>query len=700
MTAAKSKTSARHRAIPLQRQAFLLCGTAEVPPPPWSLRAGPVEMLFDPATAFLRRLRVGGVELVRAIYGAVRDRNWGTVPPRISNLRPDISEDSFRLTFSVECREAAIDFRWHGQITGRDDGTVVFVFDGEARSTFLRNRIGLCVLHPLEECVGRLCTVEHTDGRLTHGRFPRLVAPHQPFKNIRAIAHEAASGLGVEVRFASETFEMEDQRNWTDASFKTYGTPLALPFPVEISAGTRVRQTVTVRLIGMHGPARKTPTGWSAGLQPALELKVSKADCKSALRSKECENPAPVRLTVDLSAARPLPPIGLGMASHGGSLTKREVERLRALRLAHLRVDVKVGEPDWPARLRQAAKESADIGVALEVALFLTDNAERELDALVAACREASANVARWLVFHAREKSTTRRWIKLAQRKLRAFDAAIPIAAGTDANFAELNRQRPPADLGVLPCFSINPQVHAFDQETLVENPAAQAHAVAAAHAFSRQPVVVSPITLRPRFNVVATAADTVPVRHELPSPVDARQMSLFGAAWTLGSLSWLAPLAEVHCLTFYETTGWRGVMEREGGSPLPEKFPSQPGAVFPVFHVFAALAGFGKVFPLRSSQPLTALGLGLVDAENRKRVLVANLSGGQREVELESCLGVARVRVLDETNVGHAAPKPVSFTSAFIPSLGLKPGGVRNGLCRFRLRRWAVAAVDFNSPP
>ena len=43
---------------------------------------------------------------------------------------------------------------------------------------------------------------------------------------------------------------MEDQRNWTDASFKTYGTPLELPFPVEVVSGTKIVQTVTLTLDG------------------------------------------------------------------------------------------------------------------------------------------------------------------------------------------------------------------------------------------------------------------------------------------------------------------------------------------------------------------------------------------------------------------------------------------------------------------
>ena len=48
--------------------------------------------------------------------------------------------------------------------------------------------------------------------------------------------------------------------------------------------------------------------------------------------------------------------------------------------------------------------------------------------------------------------------------------------------------------------------------------------------------------------------------------------MSLFGAAWTLGSLKYLCE-SETHSLTYYETTGWRGVMEIEFGSNVPEKF-------------------------------------------------------------------------------------------------------------------------------
>ena len=58
----------------------------------------------------------------------------------------------------------------------------------------------------------------------------------------------------------------------------------------------------------------------------------------------------------------------------------------------------------------------------------------------------------------------------------------------------------------------------------------------------------------------------------QLPSQVDERQMSLFGAGWTLGSLKYLCESCP-QSLTYYETTGWRGVMETKHSSPVSKLF-------------------------------------------------------------------------------------------------------------------------------
>ena len=48
---------------------------------------------------------------------------------------------------------------------------------------------------------------------------------------MRAITHSVRPGVRAECRMEGDTFEMEDQRNWSDASYKTYVRPLALPWP-------------------------------------------------------------------------------------------------------------------------------------------------------------------------------------------------------------------------------------------------------------------------------------------------------------------------------------------------------------------------------------------------------------------------------------------------------------------------------------
>ncbi len=544
---------------------ILYSGTEIVPSKPIQLTAGPLTMIFEPDQANLRHIRLGDHEVVRCIYAAVRDRNWGTITPLVSDLKFESSKDSFQLSFEVLCREREIDFAWNGTVTGDAGGVVTFSFAGEARSSFLRNRIGICVLHPIVECAGKPCTVEHVDGTIAQGEFPRYISPHQPFKSIRAITHEPAPGVRAEVRFEGEVFEMEDQRNWTDASYKTYSTPLELPRPANVEQGTQIRQTVTV---AMRGPPRKIlPVVSGRGAQ----------------------------ISISTTPILAKPPIGLGIASHGQPLTAREVERLKALRLSHLRVDLALGDPRWPSVWRQAAGEAGQIGAGLHVALVLSSQAELELAGLSREVESVKPRVALWMVFCAGANVTSDKWARLARERLSSYGGNILVAAGTNAYFVELNRNRPPVDSWALPCYSVQPQVHAFDNATMVENLAGQAYTVESLQQFCAQAAVLSPITLSARFNPDATGADVNADPKELPSGVDVRQMSLFGAGWTLGSIARLSAAGSIHSLTYFETTGWLGITETEAGSPFPEKFRSRPGEVFPVYHVLADLAGFDR---------------------------------------------------------------------------------------------------------
>lgn len=611
------------------KENFLIFGTAESPRPPVVLSAGPVTAVLEEDSGFLRRICYRGTEAVRGIYGAVRDRNWGTVAPRMQRVQIDSHEDAFEVRLEADCCEGDIHFRWRGTITGDKSGSLVYDFDGEALTMFDRNRIGLCVLYPLGGCAGRPCEVELVDSTRHRATFPDLIFPHQPFRDLRSVRHEVLAGVTVEVRMEGETFEMEDQRNWTDASFKAYGTPLSLPFPVTVRPGEGVHQTVTVHFSG-------APASPIEGVPKAIR---------------------PIKVSFVRGPTRPRPSLGFclpeGIAKPDATILKR----LSALQPDHLRADIRMGDPEWTDRLRRADVVAGQAESRLLLALHFTGNVAVELEELEKRLRLLETKVALVLVYQEGRKTTPLEVLAAVQERLHRRRRIPTIAAGTDAFFAELNRQRPSSNSSALPCFSINPQVHASDALSLMENLEAQPQAVDTAAAFSGKPVVVSPVTLRMRWNPNATGPEPSLLRGELPPSVDPRQMSLFGAAWTLGSLARLFSHPHLHGLTYYEAWGWRGLMAAETESPSASRFPARPRDVYPMYYVFYDLAGFRVGPDCKVSDPETIAALAIASGEDRLRLLVANLSPRAQSIELEAPLGTIAVRALEAAQLDAMTP-------------------------------------------
>lgn len=646
----------------------LYYGKDEPLPEQTQLRAGPLSMVFE--SGDLRYIRFDDHEILRRIYVAVRDHNWDTILPQLSNVQIEQEGDAFRITYDVANKMADVDFFWQGTITGDADGTITFLMDGEARSTFRRNRIGFCVLHPMS-CAGVPCRIEKVDGTVEESAYPISIAPQYlidgeikpvaPFNNMRAVSYEVTAGVEAEVRFEGEIFEMEDQRNWTDASYKTYGTPLSQPFPVEVPAGTKISQRITLTL-KTQGESSAEKSG--AATQP-LTLEVSSAD------------------------TRPLPQIGLGVASHGEPLNAGELERLKLLNLSHLRVDIDLTQPDYESRLHRATDEAQALGVSLELALFLTDAAAEELQAFAEVVEQVNPPIGAYLIFHKTEASTSVQWVDLA----RSYLSDAKIGAGSNAYFTDLNRSRPSVEALDLVCYSINPQVHAFDNSSLTETLEAQAVTVESTREFmDGLPIAVTPVTLLARFNPNATGPEPEPEPDELPAQVDIRQMSLFGAGWTLGSIKYLFE-SGASSVTYYETSGWRGVMETATGSPLPDKFRSLPGTVFPLYHILADVGEFagGEVLVSKSSDSLKVEGVALRKNE-KTRILLANLIPDPQQVNVENLADTVRVRHLNETNAHDAMASPETFRAE--TGALLQPN---NGTLELNLFPYAIAQIDSN---
>jgi hypothetical protein len=636
---------------------ILLYGHEEMPPRPLPLKAGPLTMIFEPDNAFLRYIRLGDHEVVRNLYAVVRDQNWNTIPWKVSNLKTDVRADAFDLSFDVECRQREIDYAWTGAIHGDASGTIVFRFRGEAKSAFRRNRIGICVLHPVD-CAGRPAGVEHTDGNTELTMFPREIAPWQPFREVRAISYEVAQGVRADVRFEGEVFETEDQRNFGDSSFKTYSTPQDLPKPVEVKPGDRVEHDVTIRLIN---PENKKILPVVQGREAQLSISTTPVLAKPAL--------------------------GVRMARHGEPLGETEAERIRSLRLAHLRADVALAG-DWREELRAASAQANQLRLPLQCALHLGTNPDAELEAFARELEIVRPKVSLWILYQQGQSMLPSGLAQLARQKLAGYGAQTLLAAGATPFFTEFNRNRPPSGSTALTCYPYNPQVHLTDPATMVENVQDVLEMVESAKAISPQQVIVSPITLKP-WHKVPRGRDDVSSGN-LPGDVDPRQMSLFAAAWTLAHVSRVALFPHIHSATYFETTGWRGLMETPSGAALPEKFRSIPGAVFPVYHVFALMGDYNRICPTTSTHPLQVEGLTLLDAQNRRRILVANLMPEEQSIKIKTGTCQARVLQLDASNAEEAMREPDGFRED--PGETVRSAG---GKVALQMKPYGIARVD-----
>jgi hypothetical protein len=390
--------------------------------------------------------------------------------------------------------------------------------------------------------------------------------------------------------------------------------------------------------------------------------------------------------------------MGLGMRSDGRPLSAAEAARVAAVRPHHLRVDLVLRDDAWVDLLDRAAADARAVGAALELAVAANLDSGPALDRLASHLRALSVPVDRVLVhgladgFSALVGATPAATVRLVAERLRPALPAVRFAAGTDQSFADVNRDRPTDPVIQDVCCSMSPTVHAADDISVMEDIAGAGEVARFARtltdgASEGRGVVISPVTIATRFGPYPAGPA---MDGDLPPAVDVRQASLLGAAWTVGALASLAA-AGAASVTWYETVGWRGIIQGDTPPPMPDRFPAVAGEVFPMWHALADL-GDWRDLPLRactSSVPMTVAGMAL-DTLEGVGILVANLTPVAQRVRLEGLPGAGiRVRTLDDAAAAWALADPDAFRA--LPGAPLP---VRGGVTWIGLAPYAVARV------
>jgi hypothetical protein len=239
-------------------------------------------------------------------------------------------------------------------------------------------------------------------------------------------------------------------------------------------------------------------------------------------------------------------------------------------------------------------------------------------------------------------KITESRFIEKQFPQLKKKFPGIQVGAGTDCYFAELNRNIMNAPLPDFISFSINPQVHAFDNLTLIENMEAQYDAVISAKKlYPTLPVHISPVTLKPRFN--PNSKEYLSGNMQYDRSADRRQHTFFSAAWTLGSIRNLAA-AGAAVITYFQSVGDNGI--------IPENHDTEKTTFSPEYLLLSLIMPFKKArfFAGICKNPLKCTGILMANHSNR-RWIIANHTARDLFVQISNLEGTAQLREINSHN-------------------------------------------------
>ena len=614
---------------------FALYGTDETPEQAELLVAG--ELTTELRAGNLGKIRFGGIEVVRGIAFLARDSNWGTLPAMLETVSTEQSEGWFQVTYRARCQNQNASFGYSATIVGKRDGTLTFVVEGEADGPFETNRTGFVILHPLAGVAGRPVDVLHTDGSRETAILPAAITPTPPISDIETLRYSLVEGLTVSVRMTGDAYQMEDQRNWTDASFKTFFRPLFKPYPYTLRPGEAVCQSVEVKIDGRadevprHG--MNPPSAFGKPM-PAIGLAMDLDDVEAANRIRAA--------VADLKPQSLVIRLDPGTADVGAKL--RAVAALAhdssSDAVVELVVDGRLSESLADLQAAEVAIDRAGLSATAVVPCPRRDLHERAPGIL----KDGEAPLTEIL-------AAARRYFREAR-----------VGGGALTYFAEFNSNPPRPDAVDFLTHGTSAIVHAASDEAVMETLESLPFIFHTARTrVPGRPYWLGPSSIGMRENPYGDATAPNPENRRIAGARrDPRHRALFGAAWTLGYWA-LAASHDIDHLTLAHAAGDFGVAEATPAGVV----------LFPLYHV---LRGAARAAGLEKAAvevvPGTAI-VGWTPSAGRIEAWIANLTA--EPVEVESAASARHMAVLDVTNVNEAA-RATDFMDRTTPVESSKP--------------------------
>jgi D-apionolactonase len=585
-----------------------LTGTTQPASRHKALKAGPVTAILD--NGGLRSISYRGTEVVRGLYFLARNTDWGTYTPIISKLKVSQSPHAFSVTYQAVCTDEKQELHVNAEILADAKGTVIFRATGTPKTPFVTNRTGFIVLHPLHGIIGRPVKVEHTDGTVEKTTFPKRISPGQPIFWIRSLKHQVMPGVTAEVRMEGDAFEMEDHRNWMDASYKTYVHSLLDEWPYTLQKGKTFDQSITLTFAG-------------------------KPQTKEKSRKK-----AAIKIAIGKPLGR-MPAIGSAVPAEGAQAAISAAKEIAAMNLANLVCQLDGNRTGLARSAKAFAELSKKTGIPIKLELILPAKAPaiKEVETLAEIARNADLNPQSIVVTHMHDLKSfqpkqSRPWgpeYDEMSDAVRKHFPGKPVGGGMLSYFTELNRK--PLIQGVFDfaTHTVCPIVHAADDLSVMETLEALPSIFDSARAMiGKTPYHLGPSGISARDNPYGKKLTPNPDRlRTCLANNDPRERGTFAAAWLLG-LAAASAKARLNSLALGALTGAAGMIESDAH-------------INPAYHLVKGIAELSGARILETTVTDTAKVVALAVKRAPELVIwCANKTDAPQDISLEGFKGKA----------------------------------------------------------
>lgn len=571
-------------------------GTEHTLDAPVALSAGPLSLELDAGK--LRNIAWQGIELIRGIDCPIRDANWATIGVEMSDEAVSQDDAGWSYFRTMQSVDGALTGRFEAK--GSADGAMSVEVSFTANVDYQTGRTGFTVLHPIAGLAGSPVQVTHGDGSKELSLFPELISPSQPVYDIAGLSYTIA-GATAEISFEGEIFEMEDQRNWTDASYKTYCRPIGWERPFTIAAGETINQKILVTFSGEPQQSQSVD---------ATGLKVSGV----------------------MSGSTTFPEVALAIEA-AWLPEKDELELVREI--GSSRVLARLSSPD---ALAEIATGIGSLQGACDLEFVLPNeraDAEEAISSYAAGCEALNLSPdhvtgipSEYMMSYQPEDVwpagvTPQDTVSLLRKK---FPVA-QIGGGVLTNFTEFNRCRPESGACDFVTHSTNAIVHAADDrsvfQTLEALPMVYKSTEALAGAADYR-LGLTTIAMSSNPYGAAPLENPSQIRLEM-AQADPRQRGLFAAAWMVGAMAMTAGTS-ISRIPLAMPVGPLGVIYRKAdwSQPLFDEDPSRK--IYPAYHALKALCALSGHSRLAIDVPPGCVGLA-AKLPHKKMAIVANTS-------------------------------------------------------------------------